>query len=474
MEEQEKRLGLLSLIALTVSSVIGGGVFNLMTDMANVASVGATTIALVLSGVGMGVYVVCLQILNQKLPQLDAGIYSYTDHAFGSFVGFNSALGYWLSVFLANVALASLVFSALSYFFNLFGDGQNIYSVIGASLLLWGMHFIFLRGANFASKINGIVTIAKLIPLFIFIISAIIAFDADLFSAETWGTINNEFSWSQVAPQIKSATMLSVWVFVGVEGAVVYSARAKNKKIVGKATALSFVLIISIYLLATVLSFAVLSREELAGLAKPGMAQVLESIVGPWGAILINLGVIISALGAWFACTMFAGEILYQGAKDNVFPHVFAIENKHEAPKYALILTNGLVQFFLLSLLVNKSAYNFMAILSSSTMLVPYLFVSLSLLKLAWDWKKGFSKEFVLALISSIYMAYCIFATGATYFLLTSLLFAPGMLLYLWSKKHAGEKPFNKAELVGAIALVACAIISIYLIATGKINVSLV
>lgn len=470
-KEEEKKLGLYSLIALTVSSVIGGGVFNLMTDMANVASVGATTIALILSGIGMGVYVVCLQILNRKLPELDAGIYSYTGYSFGSFIGFNSALGYWLSVFLANVALASLVFSALSYFFNLFGDGQNLYSVMGASLILWGMHFIFLKGSNFASKINGIVTIAKLIPLFIFIICAIIAFDANLFTADVWGTIDKNFSWSEVAPQIKKATMLSVWVFVGVEGAVVYSARAKSKKLVGKATILAFVLIISIYLLATVLSFAILSREELAGLDKPGMAQVLESIIGRPGAILINLGVIVSALGAWFACTMFAGEILYQGAKDNIFPHLFAQENKQQAPKNALILTNSLVQFFLLSLLVNKSAYNFMAILSSSTMLIPYLFVSLSLVKLAWNWKRGFSIELLLGLISSVYMTYCIFATGLSYLMLTSLLFAPGILLYLISKRNAGETPFNHYERIGAVLLVVLALLSLLLIAMGHIDV---
>lgn len=469
----EKKIGLVSLIALTVSSVIGGGIFNLMSDMAAVAAVGPTTIALIISGVGMGIFVFCLQNLSNKLPELDAGIYSYADKSFGSFAGFNSALGYWLSIFLGNVALGSLAFSALSYFFSIFGDGQNVYSVIGASLLLWGMHLVILRGSDFASKINGFVTIAKLVPLGIFILCLIIAFQYDLFTQDVWGTISHNFEWSQVGPQVKKAMVSAVWVFVGVEGAIVYSARAKSKKIVGKATILSFAIITAIYLLATVLSFAVLSQAELAELNKPAMAQVLESVVGHWGAVLINIGVIISAIGAWFACTMFAGEILYQGAKEDIFPKVFAKENENQAPVNALRLSNGLVQFFFFSLLINASAYNFMALLASSTMLVPYFLVSLSQVKLSWEWDHHHvSKNVVLGIISSIYMAYCVFASGFEYILVTTLLFAPGIILYVISRKQANKPLFNKAEGVAAISIIMLAVLSLVLMFMGIIDVT--
>ncbi len=57
-------------------------------------------------------------------------------------MGFNSAWGYWVSAFLGNVAFGTLTFSALGYFFDLFGNGQNIYSIIGASLVLWTIHYI--------------------------------------------------------------------------------------------------------------------------------------------------------------------------------------------------------------------------------------------------------------------------------------------------------------------------------------------
>ena len=471
--KKDNSVGLTGLIALTVSSVVGGGIFNLMSDMAKVASVGPVTVALIISGIGMGIFVMCLQNLNEKLPHLDAGIYSYAEEGFGSFVGFLCALGYWLSIFLGNVALGSLAFSALSYFFPVFENGQNIYSVIGASVLLWAMHFLILRGSNFASKINGFITIAKLIPLGIFIICLMVGFKYDLFTQDVWGTITGNFNWSEVMIQVKKSMTYAVWVFVGVEGAIVYSARAKNKKIVGKATILSFTIITSIYLLSTVLSFAVLSQSELAVLSKPAMAQVLESVVGRWGAILINGGVVISATGAWFACTMFAGEILFQGAKDHIFPKFLSKENKNGAPVSGLLISNILVQFFFLSLLINSSAYNFMALLASSTMLIPYFFVSLSQLRLSWKWEnKKITRNVILGAISSIYMGYCLYASGFEYLFVTSLLFAPGLLLFIKARKEGNKLLFTKVEKVFAILLTVSALAAVVLIILGNIDIS--
>lgn len=473
--ERQNKVGLAGLIALTVSSVIGGGIFNLMRDISQSASVGPAIIALVISGLGMGIFVTCLQHLNNKLPHLDAGIYSYAEEGLGSFAGFNSALGYWLSIFLGNVALGSLAFSALAYFLPVFGDGSNVASVIGASILLWSMHFTILKGANFASKINGFITLAKLIPLGIFIIALLLAFNWTIFTQDFWGVASAQVTGeaADVSTQISNSMVSAVWVFVGVEGAIVYSARAKSKEIVGKANIGSFILITIIYLLVIVLSYAVMSQAELASLDKPAMAQVLEKVVGKWGAILINGGVVISAIGAWFACTMFSGEILYQAAKENVFPAFFAKENQFQAPSNALLVSNALVQFFFLSLLVNKSAYNFMALLASSTMLVAYFLVSVSQVKLSIKWyHRLLSKEVLIGAIATVYMAYCMYASGYEYVLVTSLLFAPGMILYILSRKQSNKAIFSKAELGCALVVILLALLSIFLILNGTIDIA--
>ena len=92
--------------------------------------------------------------------------------ASATFVGFNSAWGYWLSAFLGNVAYAVAIFSALSYFFPVFGDGNNLPSIIGASICLWLIHALVLKGIKQAAFVNVVTTIAKLVPIFLFVLVA--------------------------------------------------------------------------------------------------------------------------------------------------------------------------------------------------------------------------------------------------------------------------------------------------------------
>ena len=104
------------------------------------------------------------------------------------------------------------------------------------------------------------------------------------------------------------------------------------------------------------------------------MAQVLEHIVGHWGSVLVNIGLIISVLGAWLGWTLLAGELPFIVAKDGLFSKWFAKENKNKAPINALLITNILVQIFLISMLFTDSAYQFAFSLASSAILIPYMF----------------------------------------------------------------------------------------------------
>ena len=61
-------------------------------------------------------------------------------------MGFSSAWGYWISAWLGNVGYFVLLFSTLGYFFPIFGEGNTPAAIIGASILLWAVHFLVLRG----------------------------------------------------------------------------------------------------------------------------------------------------------------------------------------------------------------------------------------------------------------------------------------------------------------------------------------
>ena len=72
--------------------------------------------------------------------------------------------------------------------------------------------------------------------------------------------------------QVKNMMLVTVWVFIGIEGAAVYSQRAAKRKDVGRATVLGFAGVLALLLLVNLLSYGLMAQAELAGVPDPSMA----------------------------------------------------------------------------------------------------------------------------------------------------------------------------------------------------------
>ncbi|WP_180546797.1 arginine-ornithine antiporter [Staphylococcus haemolyticus] len=473
-ESDTNKLGKTSLIGLVIGSMIGGGAFNIISDMGGQAGGLAIMIGWIITAIGMISLAFVFQNLTNVRPDLEGGIYSYAQAGFGDFIGFSSAWGYWFAAFLGNVAYATLLMSAVGNFFPIFKGGNTLPSIIVASFLLWGVHFLILRGVETAAFINSIVTIAKLIPIFLVIICMIVVFNFDTFKAGFYGMTSGGtgiFSWGDTMSQVKSTMLVTVWVFTGIEGAVVFSGRAKSKKDVGTATVIGLVSVLVIYFLMTVLAQGVIQQNQIADLASPSMAQVLEHIVGHWGSVLVNIGLIISVLGAWLGWTLLAGELPFIVAKDGLFPKWFAKENKNKAPINALLITNILVQIFLISMLFTDSAYQFAFSLASSAILIPYMFSAFYQLKYTIEHKGHATvKQWAIGIIASIYAIWLVYAAGIDYLLLTMLLYIPGLFVYRFVQRN-NHKPLTKGDYILFAVIIILAIIGIIRLAMGSVSV---
>lgn len=473
-----QKLTLLPLVALVVGSMIGGGVFNLPSDMSRGASPGAILIGWTITGIGMLMLAFVYQSLAVRKPELNAGPYAYAKAGFGAFVGFNSAWGYWLSAFLGNVAYAVAIFSALSYFFPVFGNGNNLASILGASICLWLVHLLVLSGIKQAAFVNVITTIAKLVPLVIFILAALVAFNWDKLTFDFWGhgDVQGVGGLGSILAQVKSTMLVTLWVFIGIEGASVYSARAAQRSDVGRATVIGFVGALVIYVLVSLLATAVMSRQELIGQKVPSMAGVMQSLVGPWGAGLINIGLIISVGGAFLSWTLLCAEIPYTCGRDGTFPRWFAAENANGSPVNSLWATNLLIQAFLLLSLFSKSAYQFFYLIASVAILPPYVLSGGYALKLALTGegyageKSGRNKDMVIGALATIYGIWLVYAAGLEFLLMCAVLFAPGILVYLKARTERGERAFSGIEYVIAAGIVIAAAAAAWLMWTGKIS----
>ena len=473
-ESDTNKLGKTSLIGLVSGSMIGGGAFNIISDMGGQAGGLAIMIGWIITAIGMISLAFVFQNLTNVRPDLEGGIYSYAQAGFGDFIGFSSAWGYWFAAFLGNVAYATLLMSAVGNFFPIFKGGNTLPSIIVASFLLWGVHFLILRGVETAAFINSIVTVAKLIPIFLVIICMIVVFNFDTFKAGFYGMTSGGtgvFSWGDTMSQVKSTMLVTVWVFTGIEGAVVFSGRAKSKKDVGTATVIGLVSVLVIYFLMTVLAQGVIQQNQIADLASPSMAQVLEHIVGHWGSVLVNIGLIISVLGAWLGWTLLAGELPFIVAKDGLFPKWFAKENKNKAPINALLITNILVQIFLVSMLFTDSAYQFAFSLASSAILIPYMFSAFYQLKYTIEHKGHATvKQWAIGIIASIYAIWLVYAAGIDYLLLTMLLYIPGLFVYRFVQRN-NHKPLTKGDYILFAVIIILAVIGIIRLAMGSVSV---
>ncbi|MBK5342515.1 arginine-ornithine antiporter [Pseudomonas sp. MWU13-2625] len=466
MSEAPGKLRLGALVALVVGSMIGGGIFSLPQNMAASADVGAVLIGWAITAVGMLTLAFVFQTLANRKPDLDGGVYAYAKAGFGDYMGFSSAWGYWISAWLGNVGYFVLLFSTLGYFFPIFGEGNTVAAVIGASVLLWAVHFLVLRGIKEAAFINLVTTVAKVVPLLLFVLIAIFAFKLDIFTADIWGVKNPDLG--SVMNQVRNMMLVTVWVFIGIEGASIFSARAEKRSDVGKATVIGFITVLLFLVLVNVLSLGIMTQPELAKLQNPSMAAVLEHVVGHWGAVLISVGLIISLLGALLSWVLLCAEIMFAAAKDHTMPEFLRKENANHVPVNALWLTNAMVQIFLIITLFSASTYLSLIYLATSMILVPYLWSAAYALLLAvrGETYEGFAaerrKDLIIGGIALIYAVWLLYAGGVKYLLLSALLYAPGAILFAKAKLELKQAVFTNVEKLIFAAVVIGALVAAY------------
>ena len=466
MSETPGKLRLGALVALVVGSMIGGGIFSLPQNMAASADVGAVLIGWVITAIGMLTLAFVFQTLANRKPDLDGGVYAYAKAGFGDYMGFSSAWGYWISAWLGNVGYFVLLFSTLGYFFPMFGEGNTPAAVIGASVLLWAVHFLVLRGIKEAAFINLVTTVAKVVPLLLFVLIAVFAFKLDIFTADIWGVKNPDLG--SVMNQVRNMMLVTVWVFIGIEGASIFSSRAEKRSDVGKATVIGFITVLLFLMLVNVLSLGIMTQPELAKLQNPSMAAVLEHVVGHWGAVLISVGLIISLLGALLSWVLLCAEIMFAAAKDHTMPEFLRKENANHVPANALWLTNAMVQIFLVITLFSASTYLSLIYLATSMILVPYLWSAAYALLLAVRGEtyenalKERKKDLFIGAIALIYAIWLLYAGGTKYLLLSALLYAPGAILFAKAKRELGKPIFTNVEKLIFAAVVIGALVAAY------------
>jgi len=477
-----KKLGLIALTLLVISAMVGGGIFNLPQNMAQSASLGAVLIAWLVSGLGIFFLARTFQVLSDVKPKLTAGIYMYSRSGFGKYAGFQIAWGYWLSAAFGNVGYGVLLMDTLNYFFPPYFKGGNTWeAVLLASVVFWVMNWLVLRGVKGAAVLNVIGTIGKFIPVAVFIVIVVIFTKAEMWSGAFWGNVGSHVAAAKplgsLLAQVKSTMLVTLWVFIGIEGAVVMSDKS-DEKTVSRATLLGFVIVTTLYVLVSVLPFGVMSQADLSGLSPPSTAAILGGLVGKWGEYVVNAGVVIAILSSWLVWTLLVAELPWAGAKDGSYPKVFATTNKNGAASVSLWVSSAVMQAAMILVYFSNNAWNVMLSITGVMILPAYIGSTGYLWKLLATGEYPATAQYgkrsalVYSVLGTAYGLWLVYAAGLQYMIAGAVFFALGNLVFIWARReHAPkESPFNKVELMVALALVVLGVLALWMLFTGRLG----
>ena len=424
-----KQIGLWISTSLVVGNMVGAGVFLLPAALA--AYGGISLVGWLFSSLGAIVLALVFGKLSKMVPNKDGGPYAYSKLGFGSFVGFLVAWGYWISIWIANAAIAIAFVGALSVFFPILGSNPIAAVLVGLGAI-WFLTWVNSRGVRETGIMQLITTILKLLPLLIIILGGFFFFNADhFFPFNTSG--ESDFR------AIALTATLTFYAYVGFESATIPAGNIKNpEKTIPRATLLGTGLTMLFYILSTIVVMGMIPMETLAASPAP-FADAMEIMSGKWGKYIVAGGVAVAAFGALNGWILVQGQIARATAIDELFPVIFKRENKKGAPIYGIIIGSVLSSVLML---MNFSdglveQFRFMIQLSTLCCLVPYLFSTAAYVLLALKRvTKGQNPVFIHLLggLAFIFSFWAIFGAGEDVVFSGFLLLMAGVPIYVWLK----------------------------------------
>ncbi len=458
-KKSDRRLGLAGLSALVFSMMVGSGIFNIPQNIAAGSGLAASIVAWVVTAIAMLSLLYTFRKLSLSRPELNAGIYQYAQKGFGRYAGFNMAWGYWLCVCFANVAYAVMLNDSFGAFFPpLLEHGWQM--ILFGSGLIWSMYFLVSNGMRTAKTLNMIMTVVKIIPMLLIVVLLVLYFKVDRLEHDWPGVEGASDMWSQV----RDTMMVTLWCFIGIEGAVMMSARAKKPGNVGTAGILGFLVAWVLYAVVSVLSFGLMSRMQLSHLGNPSVAYLLLDSTGRFAYWFVIISVIVSVLGAWVSWTIVCAQVPLEAAGVGIFPQRFTRLNRHDMPAYGLRFSSVAMTIFLLIVSLADDVYMAALDITGMMILPCYLFSALYLCKLALNKRNNLRHALPVALLCVASCLYMLYAAGPL-LMATSLFYLAGTGIYFRK-----QRSLTRNEAIALLMLVILAVASVILICTGHLQ----
>ena len=372
MQDTKKQLGLWTSTSLVVGNMIGAGVFMMPAALAKFG--GISLLGWVCSAIGAFLIAKVFAHLSKLLPAADGGPYAYSQKGLGDFAGFLVAWGYLVSVWCTNAAITVSFISALSTFIPALAT--NPYLAIGTGLAtIWFLSWINSLGILTSGILQLITTILKIVPI---VLIGLVG----LFYIQLNNFLPFNASGTSTIAAITATTTFTFFAFLGIECATIPSGSVANSATtVAKATTLGTLIATLVYILGTVSVMGMIPAAALKNSVTP-FADAAVIIWGQGAKYWVSAGVAISAFGALNGYILIQGQLPYAVAKDQLFPQIFMRKNDKGVPVYGIVISSIFVSVFMAMNYTKGLAeqFQFLILLTTSTILIPYIFCTASYL----------------------------------------------------------------------------------------------
>ncbi len=398
----------LASVSLVIGNLIGPGIFLIPISLAQFGFV--SMFGFIFASAGALLIASVLTHLNKYIPKT-GGPYLYVKEALGEPMGFNVACSYFIAWCIGNATMILALPKMIAPLFPIFDESSKDFSLFFTLsfqlLVTWMFITSNLLGIKVVKWVQIITTILKVIPLII-----IICFG--------FGFIHHyhftEFNISSKSnfEAITTSSTLALWLFVGLESAIIPSNESSDHKLITRATYTGTIITAIILGLSYFILFSLIEPSQIKSMTFP-FANAGAILLGYTGTVLISFCAFIATIGAINGCLLIQVKDSYGAAKDNLMPAFFAITNRHDAPVYGLLLTGAIISMILI-LSIHKTfvdAFNFVVLLSTVAFVIPYFLSAISDLLLT---KKRESHKKILrykiALLAAAYSFWVIIGAG--------------------------------------------------------------
>ncbi|MBA4362602.1 MAG: putrescine-ornithine antiporter, partial [Pseudomonas sp.] len=255
MADSSKKMSLMGLTTLVTVNMMGSGIIMLPTSMAQLGAV--SLLSWIVTAIGSMSIAYCFSQCGIFCPR-PGGLSAYTEEAHAKSGFFLCSYLYFLSLAIANVAVAISAVGYMTSFLPWLGSGA-IPLFIGTVGLLWLTTVANFGGPGITGKIGAITVWGVIIPVAGLCIIGWFWFKPDVLAA-AWNP--NELPISEA---ISKAIPLTLWAFLGMESAAQASDAVEDpKRTVPLACLFGTLGAAVVYVLSTSVIQGIIPNAELA------------------------------------------------------------------------------------------------------------------------------------------------------------------------------------------------------------------